>query len=200
MNPLNTPEDDLACHARITGIVTAHMAMHGSMRPTGFVLAEDGEEIVVVDAVDVEDPRLFIDVIRRTSATTRSARSAIASECFRLGSDDPEEMAAIHKAVSEDPGLLETHPLMQRGITVQVESDDGLTTSFHAIERHHPEMAAVMPSEPTFQPVPEDMRGRLNGFHVPSAVREGPEMAEIMRRVGHVEIPKHERTETPMGS
>lgn len=200
MNALNTPEDDLAYHDRITGIVTAHMAMHGSMRPSGFILAEDGEEIIVVDSMDIDDPGLFIDVVRRTSTMARSPRSAIASECFMLKCDDPVEMAAIHHAVSQDPSLLETHPLMQRGITVQTESDEGLTTSFHAIERHHPEMAAVMPSEPTFQPVPEEMRGCLNGFHVPEGVRNGPEMNGIMRRIDHVAMPTQERSEPPRGS
>lgn len=197
MSKLNPPLDDQAYHARISDIVTSHLAMNGSLRPTAFVQVDHDERIVVIDAMDVEDPALFIDVVRRTSCRLESPRTAIASECVMVSSDDPVEMAAIHHAVSEDPSLLETHPLMRRGVTIQVESDEGLTTSFHEIARHHPEMAEILPSETTFQPVPEAMRGGLNGFHVPAEARDGDDMAEVMARVGHVGIPEADATEPP---
>lgn len=195
---MTPPQIDVEYHARILDVVRAHMALNGSLRPTAFVHVEDGDRIVLVDSLEIEDQNQFIDVVRRTSAERRSPRCAIARECFKVDSEDPVELAAMHHAIMQDPGILETHPLMIRGLSIQVESEEGLVTSFHAIERHHPQMADVQRGDARFQSIPHEMRGRLNGFHVPAVLRGGPEMEAVMERVRHLTLRRPDEAEQPV--
>lgn len=186
----STPAADLDYHARITDIVRGHLALHGGLRPTAFVEAEDeqGMRIVVIDAQDLGDQSLFIDFVRRTSVELLSDRAAIASEAVIVEHDDPHVLARVHAQVAADPSILETHPLMRKGVSIQVESDAGTTTSFHSLRRHHPEMAELMPTHTSFQPSPPEARIRLIGFHVPAALREGEEISAVLGRTRHLSL------------